>query len=503
MKVKLVLLSMMLFSLLVTTKAQIAPKREFRGVWMHTVFSDDYAQKSNEQIKNFLLQRLNEYQSVGMNVLIFQVRPEADAFYKSSYEPWSRFLTGKQGKAPADSFDPMTFLIDECHKRGMEFHAWLNPYRANANRKNELHPDHLYWKRKDLFVYFGNQLFFNPGIPENRTHIAKVVKDIVARYDVDAIHMDDYFYPYPIKGSSFPDQKEFVKYGLQTGEFKLYQKDDWRRNNVNLLIKELNTVIKKEKPWVKFGISPFGTYRNQRQYAEGSETNGLSNYDDLYADVKLWVKNSWIDYNIPQLYWEIGHKQADYETLIDWWSKHNFDGHLYIGQDIDRTMKAADLQHKNKNQLSKKMELVRNNPKISGNCFWSADMLVRSHALKDSLRNNYHRYKALVPVVKSLDSIPPAPVTDLRFAMMGKEPKLVWNVKKTNKELDKPTQFVVYAFERNDKIDINNPRYILDIVNKPEYVLPKTPNALCLYYVVTALDRVKNESLPSAPAMYK
>ena len=215
------------------------------------------------------------------------------------------------------------------------------------------------------------------------------------------------------------------------------------------------------------------------------------------------MKNGWIDYNIPQLYWEIGHKQADYETLIDWWSKHNFDGHLYIGQDIDRTMKAADLQHKNKNQLSKKMELVRNNPKISGNCFWSADMLVRSHALKDSLRNNYHRYKALVPVVKSLDSIPPAPVTDLRFAMMGKEPKLVWNVKKTNKELDKPTQFVVYAFERNDKIDINNPRYILDIVNKPEYVLPKTPNALCLYYVVTALDRVKNESLPSAPAMYK
>ena len=149
------------------------------------------------------------------------------------------------------------------------------------------------------------------------------------------------------------------------------------------------------------------------------------------------------------------------------------------------------------------MELVRNNPKISGNCFWSADMLVRSHALKDSLRNNYHRYKALVPVVKSFDSIPPAPVTDLRFAMMGKEPKLVWNVKKTNKELDKPTQFIVYAFERNDKIDINNPRYILDIVNKPEYVLPKTPNALCLYYVVTALDRVKNESLPSAPAMYK
>ncbi|MBP6230186.1 MAG: family 10 glycosylhydrolase [Paludibacteraceae bacterium] len=503
MKYKHLVLCLLFCSLHLVLHATVAPKREFRGVWMHTVFNDEYPRMNNEQMKRFLVQRLDKYQAVGINVLIYQVRPEADAFYKSAYEPWSRYLTGKQGRAPLNDFDPMAFLIEECHSRGMEFHAWLNPYRANANRKGELHPEHLYWKRKDLFVFYGNQLFFNPGIPENRVHINNVVKDIVSRYDVDAIHMDDYFYPYPIKGSEFPDQKEFVKYGMQTGEFKLYQKDDWRRNNVNLLIKELNTTIKKEKPWVKFGISPFGIYRNKRSCSEGSNTKGLANYDDLYADVLLWVRNGWIDYNIPQLYWEVGHKLADYEILIDWWGKNSHGAHLYIGQDVDRTINAHDLLDKKKNQLSKKMELVRSNPVIEGNCFWSADMLVKSNALNDSLKNNYHRYPALIPVFKNLDSIPPAPVSDIRFAMMGKEPKITWSVKKTNKELDKAVMFAIYAFEKTEKIDISNPAKLLSVVNKTEFVLPRNAKALCLTYIITALDRLKNESVPSEPLFYK
>ena len=305
MKLKTYALLVFLF-VMFPLMAQLSPKREFRGAWMHTV-SGHYKGMGTAEMQKLLIEQLNSLQEAGINAIIFQVRPEADALYISNIEPWSRFLTGKQGQAPSPLWDPMAFMIEQCHKRGMEFHAWVNPYRVKTNLKSELAPTHIYWQHPEWFLQYGNQLYFDPGLPESRKYICKVMKDIVDRYDVDAIHMDDYFYPYPIAGQDFPDNLSFARYGMGFSN-----KQDWRRDNVNVLVKELHELIHTEKPWVKFGISPFGIYRNKKSDPNGSDTKGLQNYDDLYADILLWINNGWVDYAIPQVYWEIGRPAADY-----------------------------------------------------------------------------------------------------------------------------------------------------------------------------------------------
>ena len=312
-------------------------------------------------------------QKAGINAIIFQVRPEADALYASRLEPWSRFLTGVQGKAPEPYWDPMQFMIDECHKRGMEFHAWINPYRTKTTLKSELAPNHVYNIHPEWFVTYGDQLYFDPALPESRRHICMVVSDIVSRYDVDAIHMDDYFYPYPIKGKDFPDDASFARFG---GGFS--NKGDWRRSNVNVLIKKLHETIREIKPWVKFGVSPFGIYRNESSDPLGSKTKGLQNYDDLYADVLLWAREGWIDYNIPQIYWHIGHPVADYETLVKWWARNTENRPLFIGQSVMNTVQNADPKNPSINQLPRKMALQRAYQTIGGSCQWPASAVVEN-----------------------------------------------------------------------------------------------------------------------------
>ena len=340
------------------------PKREFRAAWIQAV-NGQFRGIPTEKLKQTLVGQLNSLQGAGINAIIFQVRPEADALYASQHEPWSRFLTGTQGQMPSPMWDPMQFMIEECHKRNMEFHAWINPYRVKTSLKNQLAPTHIYHEHPEWFVTYGDQIYFDPALPESREHICKIVSDIVSRYDVDAIHMDDYFYPYPIKGVDFPDNASFARYG---GGFS--NKADWRRGNVNILIKKLHETIRGIKPWVKFGISPFGIYRNQKTDPLGSNTNGLQNYDDLYADVLLWAREGWIDYNIPQIYWEIGHKAADYETLVDWWAKHSENRPLFIGQAVMNTIQHADPKNPSINQLPRKMALQRSYQTIGGSCQW-------------------------------------------------------------------------------------------------------------------------------------
>ena len=317
-------LFILLQCLLCSVYGQTAPKREFRGAWIHTINQAQYAKMSTTELKKNLVQQLDTLQSCGMNAVLFQVRPEADAWYQSSLEPWSRFLTGKQGKAPEPLWDPMSFMIQECHKRNMEFHAWINPYRVSiTGNTNQLSKNHLYFRERWRFVRYGNLILFDPGIPANQDFIVKVVRDIVTRYDVDAIHADDYFYPYPETDSKtkknipFPDDASFLQYGKKCG-WAANKRDDWRRNNVNTLIERLSQTIHQTKPHVRFGISPFGIYRNKKNTPDGSgsDTNGLENYSALYADVDKWAREGWIDYIIPQIYWEIGHKAADYKTLI-------------------------------------------------------------------------------------------------------------------------------------------------------------------------------------------
>lgn len=465
------------------------PKREFRAAWIQSV-NGQFRGMPTEKLKQNLIGQLNSLQKAGINAIIFQVRPEADALYASRLEPWSRFLTGVQGKAPEPYWDPMQFMIDECHKRGMEFHAWINPYRTKMTLKSELAPNHVYNIHPEWFVTYGDQLYFDPALPESRRHICMVVSDIVSRYDVDAIHMDDYFYPYPIKGKDFPDDASFARFG---GGFS--NKGDWRRSNVNVLIKKLHETIREIKPWVKFGVSPFGIYRNESSDPLGSKTKGLQNYDDLYADVLLWAREGWIDYNIPQIYWHIGHPVADYETLVKWWARNTENRPLFIGQSVMNTVQNADPKNPSINQLPRKMALQRAYQTIGGSCQWPASAVVENAGkYRDALIAEYHKYPALPPVFDFMDNEAPAKVRKMKPVWTEDGYILFWTAPKYKEEMNRAVQYVVYCFNDKEKVNIDDPSHIVAITRDNFYKLPYEDGKTKYRYVVTALDRLHNES---------
>ena len=465
------------------------PKREFRAAWIQSV-NGQFRGMPTEKLKQNLIGQLNSLQKAGINAIIFQVRPEADALYASRLEPWSRFLTGVQGKAPEPYWDPMQFMIDECHKRGMEFHAWINPYRTKTTLKSELAPNHVYNVHPEWFVTYGDQLYFDPALPESRRHICMVVSDIVSRYDVDAIHMDDYFYPYPIKGKDFPDDASFARFG---GGFS--NKGDWRRSNVNVLIKKLHETIREIKPWVKFGVSPFGIYRNESSDPLGSKTKGLQNYDDLYADVLLWAREGWIDYNIPQIYWHIGHPVADYETLVKWWARNTENRPLFIGQSVMNTVQNADPKNPSINQLPRKMALQRAYQTIGGSCQWPASAVVENAGkYRDALIAEYHKYPPLPPVFDFMDNEAPAKVRKMKPVWTEDGYILFWTAPKYKEEMNRAVQYVVYCFNDKEKVNIDDPSHIVAITRDNFYKLPYEDGKTKYRYVVTALDRLHNES---------
>lgn len=465
------------------------PKREFRAAWIQSV-NGQFRGMPTEKLKQNLIGQLNSLQKARINAIIFQVRPEADALYASRLEPWSRFLTGVQGKAPEPYWDPMQFMIDECHKRGMEFHAWINPYRTKTTLKSELAPNHVYNIHPEWFVTYGDQLYFDPALPESRRHICMVVSDIVSRYDVDAIHMDDYLYPYPIKGKDFPDDASFARFG---GGFS--NKGDWRRSNVNVLIKKLHETIREIKPWVKFGVSPFGIYRNESSDPLGSKTKGLQNYDDLYADVLLWAREGWIDYNIPQIYWHIGHPVADYETLVKWWARNTENRPLFIGQSVMNTVQNADPKNPSINQLPRKMALQRAYQTIGGSCQWPASAVVENAGkYRDALIAEYHKYPALPPVFDFMDNEAPAKVRKMKPVWTEDGYILFWTAPKYKEEMNRAVQYVVYRFNDKEKVNIDDPSHIVAITRDNFYKLPYEDGKTKYRYVVTALDRLHNES---------
>ena len=474
---------------MIAGQAQVAPKREFRGAWIQCV-NGQFQGMSTKQLQQTLISQLNNLQEAGINAIIFQIRPEGDALYISQYEPWSRFLTGTQGKAPEPLWDPLQFMIEECHRRNMELHAWINPYRAKTKGTSALasyHPAKLY---PDRFIAYDGQLIFDPGLPENRKYICKIITDIMERYDVDAIHMDDYFYPYPVGGVPFNDDASFARYGRGFSD-----RGDWRRNNVNLLIKEVHETMRSVKPWVKFGISPFGIWRNRKNSAEGSETNGLQNYDDLYADVLLWVNKGWIDYNIPQVYWEIGHPAADYQKLVPWWAEKAAARPLFIGQDVMRTVKNSDLQNGSTHQQHAKMRMQRAHSSIGGSCQWPASAVVDNTGnYRDALINNYHRYPALQPRFPFMSDKNPDKVKKLKPIWTADGFILFWTAPSAKNEMNKARQYVVYRFNEKEKINLEDPSKIVTITNQTFYKLPYEMGKEKYQYVVTALDRLQNES---------
>lgn len=464
-------------------------KREFRGAWIQCV-NGQFVGMTTEAMQKTLTYQLDELQKDGVNAIIFQVRPECDALYASPYEPWSRFLTGAQGRAPQPYWDPLKWMVDECHERGMELHAWINPYRAKTKGTTELASAHVAVRHPERVFAYDGQYIMNPGLSENREYICHIVADILRRYDVDGLHIDDYFYPYPVNGASIPDEHLFRRNSNGINNI-----GDWRRYNVNLFVEQLHDTIMAVKPWVKFGVSPFGIYRNRKSDPNGSDTRGLQNYDDLYADVLLWVNNGWVDYCVPQLYWQIGHPTADYKTLIEWWNRNASARPLYIGEDVERTTKYADLRNPSINQMPAKMALHRQLPNVDGTVIWYAKAAVDNIGNYGTLlRNVYWKYPALQPKMPFIDGKAPKKVRKLKTVWTNDGYMLFWTAPKGKGWKNEAVRYVVYRFGSKEKIDISDPSKIVKITSDLFYKLPYVNGKTKYIYVVTALDRLQNES---------
>lgn len=401
-KVKQSLALFLFFCLLLQPLAAVASeitpkvnaKEKMRGLWVASVLNLDYPTKQTTDsaaLKNEAISILNKAESIGLNAVFLQVRPTGDALYPSEYFPWSKYLTGKQGLAPNNQFDPLKFWIEEAHKRGIELHAWINPYRLTKKTKNEKAHDYAALDsmnianlRKDWVVeHTDGNLYLNPGIPEVRNFITNGVLEIIDNYDVDGIHFDDYFYP----GRSFNDQETFKQYGKNYSNI-----EDWRRDNVTTLINELNAAIKKSNSKVKFGISPFGIWNNKKSNALGSDTAGAESYRDHYADTRKWVKNGIIDYITPQIYWNIDFKIADYAKLVAWWNDV-VDGtnvKLYIGQAAYRTgNKTISSPWYGTSEIIRQLDFNKDYKNVSGSIFYNYSAFKNSVALQNAIKNYY------------------------------------------------------------------------------------------------------------------
>ena len=399
-------------------------RREFRGVWVAVVSNIDWPSKpglSVDQQKAELIGIINRIQALNFNALILQVRPEGDAFYASKLEPWSAWLTGTQGKAPNPFYDPLEFAIAECHKRNIELHAWFNPYRAkSATKISSIARPHIAATNPDCVYKWGSQLWMDPGVKVVQDRAYNVMLDVVRRYDVDGIHLDDYFYPYPIEGKPFPDNKTYAAYKAAGGKLSL---GDWRRDNVNKMVQRLSAGIRATKPHVKFGISPFGIYRP----GQPSQIKGLDAYAVLYADAKKWLEQGWIDYLAPQLYWKIDPPAQSYPVLLKWWTDINpKDKHIYVGNNLGQ----LDGKSWKVQELDRQVEITRNlaGKLALGNIFFSMSALTKNRqGIYDNFKSSVYTKPALVPSMRWLDSLPPAPPTGLEV----KGRQLTWKAADT------------------------------------------------------------------------
>jgi len=392
---KAIILYVALLGIFVQAATAQIVKPEFRGVWIATVSNIDwpaFPTVSAEIQKASFVRLLDMHKANGLNAVVVQIRPAADAFYPSQYEPWSQFLTGVQGQPPAPFYDPLAFMVTETHKRNMEFHAWMNPYRAVFNMNtSSISATHITKLHPDWFLMYGDKKYFDPGNKEVQQYVTAIVQDVVKRYDVDAIHFDDYFYPYRIAGKAFPDDAMYRQYGNGLS------KDDWRRSNTDSIISRLYKTIKTTRANCQFGISPFGVWRNIANDPDGSNTTaGQTNYDDLYADILLWLKKGWVDYITPQLYWEFGHNAAPFEELVQWWGQHTFGRNCYIGLGLYRA--GSNAAWRDKTQLPRQINAIRSIPTLNGMVFYSSKVFEKNpNGWNDSLQLNYFKYPAPTP----------------------------------------------------------------------------------------------------------
>jgi uncharacterized lipoprotein YddW (UPF0748 family) len=471
-------------------------KREMRGVWIATVANIDWPSKKGdtEAQKKEMLLMLDSLRSCNINTVIFQARPTSDAFYNSPLEPWSTYLTGNQGKAPVPFYDPLAFLIEEAHKRCMEVHVWLNPYRVTNNENsNGLVKEHIFFQKPYLFHSYGGKYLFDPGFPETRDYLVKVVADIVTRYDIDAIHFDDYFYPYRVAGKDFPDMETFRKYSRG-----IVGREEWRRDNVNMVVARLQDTIKAIKPWVEFGISPFGVWRNDTDDLRGSATRAsCTNYDELYADILTWSENGWIDYVTPQLYWEIGKSVADYTVLATWWSDYIKNSKLYIGLYASGLEINKSQEWKNPNELVRQLRYNKDCEEIQGAMFYSVKYFLKNiQGLKDSLLHNMYKYPAIPPENLHIpDSIMLLPPANVRIQNGEFTAELLWDKVEGTGGM-RAAYYVVYAFPESQKGEKEDPSYILAVTSDNYLDLYEYPHVMDknLILAVSVINKYRQES---------
>lgn len=473
--------------------AQTPPKYELRAAWIATVVNIDWP--SQKGLSAHLQQAeyvklLDLLKSIGMNAVIVQVRPAADAFYPSSFEPWSEYLTGKQGLPPDPYYNPLTFMIEEARRRGLEFHAWFNPYRVSMKDTFNFHESHPIYKHPEWFVKYGGKWYYDPGHIEAREYVLQAILETVKHYDLDAVHFDDYFYPYRIANETFPDSVTYSLYG-EKGYPVI---DDWRRYNVDFFVRELSHRIKEEKPHVKFGISPFGVWRNKSKDPDGSDTQaGQTNYDDLYADVLKWLREGWIDYVTPQLYWHIGFKPADYTVLLDWWARHSYGRHVYVGQAAYRV---GGKGWEDTEELPNQIRLNRNYDEVKGSMYFNSKTFLEDKLGINAKIKRMYPHPALVPPMSWIDATPPeTPVVADAAGSQESGVTLTWRDSRSTDA----AYYVIYRFESGQLHAVNNPGNIVAVV-------PRQPGAIQSWcdetvgrrstyvYGVTAVDRNHNES---------
>ncbi|MFF5706898.1 glycoside hydrolase family 10 protein [Streptomyces sp. NPDC012794] len=349
---------------------------EFRGMWIASVQNVDWPSRSGlpaREQRAELIRLLDTAVARRLNAVVLQVRPAADALWPSAYEPWSQWLTGVQGRDPG--WDPLGTAVAEAHARGLELHAWFNPYRvAQHTDPSRLAVSHPARRNPGWTVAYGGRLYYNPGLPEVRAFVQKAMLDAVSRYPVEAVHWDDYFYPYPVAGEHFDDDDAYAEYG---GSFS--SRAAWRRHNTDTLVEEMSRRLRADHPTVRFGVSPFGVWRNQSTDGRGSATRALQAYDDLYADTRRWVLEGWVDYIAPQAYWHIGHPQADYATVVPWWAKTvaGTGVDLYVGEALYLCdARSSTAAWRDPAELSRHLTFARRYAEVRGHVYFSGKHVV-------------------------------------------------------------------------------------------------------------------------------
>lgn len=449
--------------------------REFRAAWVATVANINWPSEpglSPKEQRREAIVLLDLLKANNFNAVILQVRPQADALYKSELEPWSYFLTGEQGKAPEPFYDPLHFWIEAAHDRGLELHAWLNPYRAHHTTGGEISDESIIKTHPELVVKLKNGMYWmDPSKKGTQKHSTAVVMDIVKRYDIDGIHFDDYFYPYDSYngGADFPDDESWATYRAAGGELT---RGDWRRESVNTFIKQLYKKIKAKKSYVKFGISPFGIWRP----GYPTSIQGYDQYNELYADARLWLKKGWIDYFTPQLYWPINRIAQSFPVLLGWWSSQNdLKRHLWPG--INAALGADEVI----NQIMITRGML---PESPGVVHWSIAPLVKNEELATALLEGPYKKEALVPASPWLDNQAPEPpvvVSEIKGDML----ELSW-VPRGDEHAFHYVVYYTYGDSWNYRILDHNEKSIC-----LSRVLNETP----LHSIaVTAVDRTGNES---------